>query len=373
MATLLTIDTTPLAINPAYRSIPFKVTSTDADIKAVRADLYVNGVYTTTINGTQALGTTDEFNFDVSKIMQSVLVSELRTNITSFAVTDAVASAKTIKLRFYEIIESGGVFTSTWAANGSGTNFLQSDNYDVVNMATQHLETLAEWTVDDNTKKLLTTRNDNNRIPRGVPFQVGYLSNENLKCFLIRRDKDLATLSSTETALSGILTSSKAIIEIPASLYSSDDVAYIDIYLLTSGDATRSITYRYKIVDNPCKFPMFWQNHLGDFDHFDFGNKQKIEVSTRNQRIKNPTLITIESTTKTKEVVETAALSAGELTFLAEVIKNHTIIYKWESAGVFLRYDLQSHSKKIADNDKLINTLQLTLRPSNEHIVQKGE
>ena len=71
MATLLTIDSTPDAINAAYREVKFSLTSTDANIKAVRGDLYINGTYTTTIDGVQILGTTDQFTFDIRKIMQS--------------------------------------------------------------------------------------------------------------------------------------------------------------------------------------------------------------------------------------------------------------------------------------------------------------
>ena len=81
---------------------------------------------------------------------------------------------------------------------------------------------------------------------------------------------------------------------------------------------------------------------------------------------------TISSKTKTKIEVQTASLSANELLFLQELIKNHTVVYKWDSAGVFLSYVVTSHSTKVEDNDGLINSIGITLQPSNEHIVQNG-
>lgn len=383
MATLLTIDTTPLAINPVYSPVTFKVTSTDTTIKAVRGDLYINGTYSSTINGTQVLGTTDEFNFDVAKIMQSDLVSELRTNITTTVVTDAITSAKTIKMRFFEIVETAGVHTSTWLAGGLGTNYLESSNYDVVNMSKQDRETLADWTVDDSTKKLLTLRTDNTRIPRGVPFQIGFLSSDSDFTVSIEKfDINLVSLGTVSSIPLASLTSSKGIIEIAASSFSASNIAYIDVGLLKSPSTARSITYRYKIVDICSKFTIFWQNHLGDFDHFDFGNKVTKQISTVNKTMtKNLTtgntedagIITVFSSTRTREKVQSSALSADELVFLQELIKNHTVVYKWDSAGVFIRYALKSHSKKVADNDKLINTINVTLQPSIEHVPQKGE
>ena len=128
---------------------------------------------------------------------------------------------------------------------------------------------------------------------------------------------------------------------------------------------------------------LFWQNHLGGFDHFDFGTKVTRNINTSSQKIKKSLpsgfssedagVFTMDSSVNERVRVQTGALSATELVFLSELIKNHSVVYKWDSAGVFLKYNVVSHSKKIADNDNLINALALTLEPSNEHIVQKGE
>lgn len=171
----ITINTTPAAINAAYSAINWNVSSNDANIKAIRADLYINGSYSTTIDAVQQLGSTSIFNVDVRKIMQSALTSELRSNITTFQVSDCTTSAATIKLRLYEIILSGGVYTTTWAANGAGTGYLETSTVKVVNISIQDDEYLSDYTVDSSSKKLLTLRKGGERIPRGVPFQVGFL------------------------------------------------------------------------------------------------------------------------------------------------------------------------------------------------------
>lgn len=379
MATLLTINTTPLAINPAYREVKWSVSSANPMIRAVKADIYISGVYSSTINGVQLLGTSSQFSFDVRKIMQSDLVSELRTNITTFAVTDAVTSAKTIKIRLFEIVEVAGVFTHTWLPDGAGTNYLESSNVNVVNMATQHQEDLTDWTVEDATKKLLTSSLPNKRIPRGVPFQIGFLSDASeIQALVTKLDENLSSIGSNLALLLPPTTSGKGIIEIPTSIFSDTDIKYIDVSLVNL-----SIIYRFKIVDGCDDFVLFFQNHLGDFDHFDFGNKVIKKITTKNQRMEKPLpsgfnpedsgVSTVASKTKTKVEVFTSALSANELIFLEELIKNHTVVYKWDSAGVFLSYVVTAHSTKVSDTDDLINFIKITLQPSNEHIVQNGD
>lgn len=384
MATLLTINTTPDAINAAYRPIKWTATSTDANIKAVICDIYINGAYSSTINGVRILGTTNQFTFDIRKIMQSILVSELRTNITSFAVTSADNSSKNVKIRLFEVVESGGVFTSTWAANGAGTNYLESSTYSVTNTATQHQEDFTWWTVDSVNKRLLTMSLANKRIPRGVPFQIGFVgSDTNYTAQYETFDVDGNSLGVIASGFPVALTSKKGIIEIPSSAFVSSNVASMEVLLREGGGAVRSLTYSFKIVDECNLFTLFFQNHLGGFDHFNFGAKKVVNVNTTNQRMTKPLpsgfssedagSSIVASTVNEKVEVYSASLSASELVFLKELIKNHTIVYKWDDDGVFLSYVITSHSTKVEDNDNLINTIKITLQPSNQHIAQNGD
>ena len=384
MATLLTINTTPDAINAAYREIKWSATSTDANIKAVICDVYINGSYSSTINGVRILGTTDQFTFDIRKIMQSVLVSELRTNITSFAVSSADLSSKNVKIRLFEVVESGGVFTSTWAAAGAGTNYLESSTYAVTNTATQHQESLSVWTADTVNKRLLTMSLNNKRIPRGVPFQIGFLgSDTNYTAQYETFDVDNNSLGTTASGFPVALTSKKGIIEIPSSAFVAANVAFIEVILREGGGAVRSQTFRFKISDECNLFPLFFQNHLGGFDHFNFGAKKVVNINTTNQRMTKPLSSGFSSedagttivSSKVSEKVEVycSSLSANELVFLEELIKNHSVVYKWDDDGVFLSYVVTSHSTKVEDNDGLINTIKITLQPSNQHIVQNGD
>ena len=373
----------PLAINPVYRSINFRTSSNSGTIAGIRGDLYINGTYSSTIDGIQELGTTDTFNFDIRKIMQSQLVHELRTNITSFAVTSAITSAAAIKIRFYEVLLTSGVLTTTWAAAGAGTSYLESSTYDCVNMAQQPLETLTDYTVDDPTKLLLTTGGDNAKIPRGIPFQIGFIGEDiNWVANIIERDINLTSISNTSTSILSALTYSKGVIEIPASAFSNVNTAFIDIKLLKPAVADRSITHRFKVVDYCDNFTLFWENHFGAFDHYDFSTKVIENVNTKNQTMEKPLLngfssedsglITIESQATTKIRVQTGSLSQVDLTKLKDLIRNHSVVYKWNAAGQFLRYIIKSHSTKVSDNDALINNLSFVLQPSNDHITQKG-
>ena len=379
----ITINSTPDAMNAAYSPINWNVTSNDANIKAIRADVYINGNYSTTLNAVQQLGTTDTFDLDIQKIMQSQLVSELRYNITSLAITSAIISACSVKVRFYEVVLSGGVYTTTWAEDGAGTGYEESSTYNVTNTAIQENEDLTDYTVSSSSKKFLTMRTSNCRIPRGVPFQIGFLSAINLSFIIKRLDEDLNVLTSAQSGFN-TATYGKGIIEIPESYFSSASYSYLDIYLIDAGDAIRSETIRYKIEDACMLYPVFIQNHLGDFDHFNFGGHKIKNINTKNQSIKKPLPappfksyyagnIIVQSNVNERLKVETESLSAVELTFLEEFIKNHSVTYYWEAANTFRRRKISSHSTKTVDNDSLINTLSLTFEPSNSHKVQKGD
>lgn len=370
----ITIHTTPSAINAAYSAINWNVSSNDANIKAIRADLYINGAYSTTIDAVQQLGSTSIFNIDVRKIMQSALASELRSNITTFQVSDCTTSAATIKLRLYEIILSGGVYTTTWAANGAGTGYLETSTVDVVNISIQDDELLSSYTVESSAKKLLTKRVGSERIPRGVPFQVGFLSTIEVAANYDTYDANLNLISNAVS--SGLTTShSKGIIEVPSSAFSGSNVAYIDITLLRNSDrAIWSDVIRFKVVDYCNLFPVFFQNHLGDFDHFNFGAKKITNINTRNQGLKRESgNIIVNSNVNERTQVFTDALSDKELTFLTELIRNHSVTHYWKGANNFKRLKITSHSTKTTDTDNLINTLALTYEPSKEWIVQKGD
>lgn len=370
----ITIHTTPSAINAAYSAINWNVSSNDANIKAIRADLYINGSYSTTIDAVQQLGSTSIFNVDVRKIMQSALTSELRSNITTFQVSDCTKSAATIKLRLYEIVLSGGVYTTTWAANGAGTGYVETSTVKVVNISLQDDELLSDYTVDSSAKKLLTLRTGGERIPRGVPFQVGFLISQSVTVRYTTYDINLNTIAA---ATSSSITPShgKGIIEVPSSLFAASNVAYIDIQMRFGSFPTITTNaIRYKVEDYCTLFPVFNQNHLGDFDHFNFGAKKITNINTQNQSLKKESGdIIVNSNVNERTQVYTDALSSKELTFLTEFVRNHSVTHYWKGANNFKRLKITSHSTKMVDTDKLINSIALTYEPSLEWIVQKGD
>ena len=370
----ITINSTPSAINAAYSAINWNVTSNDAGIKAIRADLYINGSYSTTIDAVQQLGSTSIFNIDVRKIMQSALVSELRSNITTFQVTECTTSAATIKLRLYEIILSAGVYTTTWAVNGGGSGYEETSTVKVVNASIQEDELLSSYTVEDATKKLLTLRTGGERIPRGVPFQVGFLISQSVGASYKTYDANLNIIGS---ANSTNITPShgKGIVEVPASLFSASNVAFIDINIRFSSFPTiLSERIRFKVEDYCTLFPVFCQNHLGDFDHFNFGAKKVTKINTQNQSLKRESGdIIVNSNVNERTQVFTEGLSAKELTFLTEFVKNHSVTHYWKAANNFKKLKITSHSTKMIDTDNLINSIALTYEPSKEWIVQKGD
>ena len=135
-----------------------------------------------------------------------------------------------------------------------------------------------------------------------------------------------------------------------------------------------SETIRYKVEDYCNIIPVFNQNHLGDFDHFNFGAKKVVNANTSNQSLKRVSGdIIVNSNINERRQIYTSALSAKELLLLSEFVRNHTVTHYWKGANNFKRIKLVSHSTKIEDNSSLINQLSITYEPSLEWIAQKGD
>ena len=136
----ITINTTPNAYNSTYRHLEWKVTSGAAGITRMKASIFINNVEldsTTPVIQDPDVGETDEFTFDLQE-----LAADQTTN-TDIQVVDgdgqktAVNSWKDVKVKFTEVLLSGGVLID--GATITGTNvmvltgvlqYTESDNYD---------------------------------------------------------------------------------------------------------------------------------------------------------------------------------------------------------------------------------------------------
>jgi len=374
----------------AYNPVFSQMSSNDANIVGIRADIFVDGTYKTTIDGTNVLNDADDFTFDHRKIAQSILQHEIRTNITTFQLTDAPVSGAVFQLKFYEIINTAGVFTTNWVEDGAGSPDFTGNTHSIINFALQHLEDFDDWTVDGVNKKLLTARTGgvstgSQSVVRGVPFQMGVTSfGVNNRARLRTLDSSFVQLTNVVTATVVLLTNSKGIIEIPSANFSSASAKYLEITLENSSSVQKSQVYTFPIVDDcPDTIVLFWQNHYGGMDHFSFPAQRKVNVNTTDKRVKRPLNLAFNSEdsgeyTLSSQVNETLQvfsnrLSSSELTMLSELIRNHTVVYRWRSAGVFERVNVRSKSRKVEDNGTIINQIQVTISPSNQHTVQMGE
>jgi len=370
----ITIDTTPATINSAYSAVEWKATSNAPTIVGMRADVVINGTYTTTIEGIQVLGSSSQFSFDIQKIMQDYLTHDL-FNVTVTAINQAATSSANVLIKLYEItLDSSGVYITQWISGGGGTPDATSGSISVNNSVIYNDESISNYTIDDATKQLLTNHNNLSKIPRGVSFQVDFLTNDvNIYASIQTKDKIGNILTTITTTKISSFTNNKASINIKGADISNDNIDTLNIHLIKDLVGSRSITYTYKVVDICHDFVLFWQNHLGGFDHFNFDSKLKTNINTSNQIIRKTSgHINLQEKVNEKIKIYAGNLSNADLNKLQDLIINHTLVYRLNGSS-FEKYIVVSHSKKIIDNDFFIGSLSLTLEPQFDKIVQKGE
>ena len=94
------------------------VSSNDATIVRCIADIYVGGVFYVSVEKSPDIGQTDVFTFDVQAVLQDnlkPLVPSFSANINS--VTTDQDSTKQYNIKFYEVLDNGTTYTTTWAAD----------------------------------------------------------------------------------------------------------------------------------------------------------------------------------------------------------------------------------------------------------------
>lgn len=123
----LTIDSSPSAANHfAYRPVVWKVSSNDANIIRCIADVYINGTYKISLEKSPDIGTSNIFTFDV----QNVLQDNLTAHVPNFSYNGGKLYSGTqglyYNVRFFEVLDNGTTFDTSWAEDGAGTSYIDS-------------------------------------------------------------------------------------------------------------------------------------------------------------------------------------------------------------------------------------------------------
>lgn len=271
----------------AYRPAVYTVSSDDVTIVRCIADVFINathltnGIYTTTIEKSPNIGTTNEFSFDISGVVQDYLKSTIpkKTSDINVHLMEAdVNASEGVVVRFYEVLDNGTTFTTTWAANGVGSGGVTSGRRYYYNGTLEHDEVIDLTAFKfSGTYGFLSKGTSSRKIKRGdIAVLSGWVYNSSSQV-VFKGDYSAYT--------NGVLTGSGN-----TGLVGSDthkfnyffDTGYpalsIDRIVMrmltgTTGFFTNDITYDI-VEDCNDYLGLYWQNSVGALDYYLFRSSQ---------------------------------------------------------------------------------------------------
>lgn len=286
----ITTYTTPDDPSAGYRQVIFEASSDDANITRMIADIYVDGVYETSIEKSPTIGTSDQFKFDVSLVAQDFLTHDLNTTISD-DVLNFTNSAKNFTVDLFEVLDTtSDTLETNWGENGGGSPEYSGSAFVITNTTLQHTETqnLDDWLCANNTDTFLTNRPFAAKIYKGHPIQLDFLTtNTSIVGKYTEFDSSGSDLGTTTIQSGGVSITRKkgAIIVDTGSLQSNTD--YVKIWIQKKvGESTTDITSKHRVnIKDYCEdtLTLYWQNPLGGIDWHSFnGAHEAFRTSERN-------------------------------------------------------------------------------------------
>ena len=299
----ITIDSAPSnQFHLAYRPVVWTVSSNDANIVRCIADIYIEGVYSVTLEKSPDIGTTDTFTFDFQSVLQDNLASHVPNftdNSQTLVVLDSVINYLPV---FYEVLDNGTTYDTSWAENGAGSSGTSASGFytpnliQAINGTLRHEETQDLTVFEDNGTygtlsrgfKPTTTYDGascnvvkSTRIGDFIPINGYRYSAITMRGKLIQYDSSDTGISTT---YAGSITSSYVgwLYYIDTSILASNCAKILARIETTGASATTSYVH-YKIVSDCDDYvSLYWQNSLGGIDYYLFrdGQVRAVEGNT---------------------------------------------------------------------------------------------
>lgn len=380
----ITVTSNPDDIVPAYRPILFKAESDDANIAGMFADVYVDGVYESTLEASPNLDTSNEFTFDAQSIMQAVLDIDLSDSISGNDIRQATNSHKTCQLKLFEIIDSGDTFTTTWDEDGAGTGSTSTGTSQVMQVSIQHTETFSDF-IDN---KFLTNT-PRRKILSDQPFQLDAIvdnpSNFPIHGVVKEFDSNGSVLNTDRQILSGDDQEVKVIVEVDPNTFNAS-TSYIEVKIQSEptpsnfSDLTETLTFDLhdKCTDTVI---LTWQNALGGFDYYFFsarkakkltGEASLYEVSLTEGFAVTDRGFKVASVKSDEEIeITTEAISRDTVKWIGEIVQNPNHVYMIDGSN-YVPMLITSGSIEVEDTEDGKYEATISISPANKHIAQIG-
>ncbi|MEK0324449.1 MAG: hypothetical protein QQN63_01990 [Nitrosopumilus sp.] len=381
----ITINSTPATFNAAYRNVSWQVDSDDVTIVRIIADVYVNDVYETTIEKDPELGTTDQFKFDISRVTQDLLTRDLETTVSGNTTHDSTDSSKQFKCRFFEVLDSGSGFTTTWAEDGAGTGFEEAVNVLVVNSTLQHTEqqNMDLFSVDTSAKRFLSNRpTSGTELIKGDPFFLDFLTIRTVHLNRVETDA-VGGATITLDTFSFNPTKNKGQILVDSDIF-LDSTVSVSLRLLedTGGNPPISQSIDVKVIQNCLEdtFTLYWQNPLGGIDSQPFRSRKieglsseivthrKILADSFNVEDRGENVLEHRSDDIVKAWTEIN--NKATMRWLREIGLTGRNAFIYDNG--FVPVIITDFSEQVVDTDNFKGQFDIEFRFSNAHIAQRG-
>lgn len=277
----------------AYRPVVWEVRSSDVTCVRAICDVIIDGTYEVTLEKSPDLGSTVDFTFDVASVLQDYLEAHLPvyTANQNTCYTDG-ATALRYELRFFEVLDNGTTFDTSWAENGAGGSYLSSDT--VYNLAYsfngtlrhEETETLTDYQTGgtyagQHRINKITTTYDSKSTPKPRKMKRGdyaCLTGWSLETGLTIRGNLYgydASGSSTETDVTSGVNSSNMLYQYvydTGQLLSTTKNVLMNIQKSDNSLVTDYV--HFELVDDCNDYvSIYWQNDLGGMDYYLFREK----------------------------------------------------------------------------------------------------
>lgn len=397
----ITIDSAPSnQFHLAYRPVVWQVSSNDVNIIRCICDIYIEGSYYVSIEKSPDIGTTDTFSFDLQSILQDNLSSPIPNFTASSATIRSLSSVVNYYPVFYEVLDNGTTYDTSWAENGAGSSGTSASGFytpnliQAINGTLRHEETqtLSDFQAAGTYGTLSkgfkpTTTYDGascNKIKyakRGDFIIVnGYrYSAINMRGKLVQYDSNDTGLSTTNsTSISSTNVGWQYYID--TNILSSNCDKILARIETTGSSATTSYVH-YKILNSDNDYVSFyWQNSLGGIDYYLFRDGQVKVYDTKSNIYEKPlstsynvydfgkTVLSKENKISIRTVSE--QLNRDEAEWLSEIFTHAVRAWIYVNSK-FIPVLVTDGGITTLDTNNGVYRAEIELMYSNEHKVQR--
>jgi hypothetical protein len=376
----------PTKQHSPYRPAFIDCSSDTATIVRVVADVYDKTTLVTTIEKEPTLGTTDQFRLEYGEISKKYMGAEYHDSTSFLETHDCSVSASYTDLIIYEVTESGGVLSTTWAENGAGTGspLNITDQY-LFNGVDQHLQSIDNYYADGTSKKFLTNRPQNSKITRTQLYHCGILPQAESYdggIFIEEFDDINGTGGSLNTGNSTIIAATYRKLGFTIDTTQLNALTKSVTYRIENGAAAQITEFFTVNVVEECNntVNLFWQNHWGEFDQYHFKGNQTQKTKNKVKQITNRLNLDYDSTdrgvrdirrTNTREYEIFTGLEKPEvIQWLAEIGESVDVSIIID--GVRVPINVKSVSSSIQNDEEGMYQLSVKYTLANERILQLG-